>query len=70
MAPSRRRRPRLARLRAAVGALVVAAGAVVVLASPGSAQVDGERIHDYGVDLVVEPSGDLVVRETIDYDFG
>ena len=37
---------------------------------PAAAQVGSERITAYDVDIRVEPSGSMVVTETIDYDFG
>ncbi len=39
-------------------------------AGPARAQVGSERIAAYDVDIKVEPSGSMVVTETIDYDFG
>ena len=34
------------------------------------AQSGSERIHDYDVEVRIEPSGTIQVHETIDYDFG
>lgn len=48
---------------------VLACASLLVLAGPASAQA-GERIERYDVTITVEPSGDLVVREEIRYDFG
>ena len=54
--------------------LAVVTVAVVVLLAPaasaGAAQDAGERIVDYAVDLRIEDSGVLAVREEIVYDFG
>lgn len=58
-------------MRRILSLLLVAVAALLVLA-PGRAQAQtgGEHVSSYDVDLSVEPNGDLVVRETIDYDFG
>src|SRR3954469_4769933 len=55
----------------------IGAGVVVMLAliaASASAAVAGatftESIKRYDVDLTIEPAGTLLVRETIDYDFG
>jgi uncharacterized membrane protein YgcG len=48
----------------------VALSAGSVLAALPAAAQGGERIDGYDVQLRVEPSGGLVVTETIDYDFG
>lgn len=53
------------RLLAAFGAAFVLA----LFAAPAAAQV-GERIVSYDVLIRIEPSGDLHITETIDYDFG
>ncbi|MGH2773753.1 MAG: DUF2207 domain-containing protein [Actinomycetota bacterium] len=42
---------------------------IVVLGAPALAQ-QGETIHSYKVDIAVERSGEMVVTEAIDYDFG
>lgn len=56
--------------RACILALVGTAAAMV-LALPASAAAQSvERITRYDVELVVEDDGDLLVTETIDYDFG
>ena len=49
---------------------VVSVATVVVGAAPATAQRSSERITDYDVELVVEDDGDLLVEETIIYDFG
>jgi len=63
----------LARMRPAVrfvSCVVLAAFAAVATgAAPAAAQV-GERIPRYDIDLTVEPDGGLLVKETIQYDFG
>lgn len=51
-----------------MGVLVVGAS-LLVHAGPAVAQA-GERIERYRVAIVVEPDGDLLVREEIRYDFG
>jgi hypothetical protein len=38
--------------------------------SAGATQVGGERITTYDVAIAVEPTGSIMVTETIDYDFG
>src|SRR5688572_3756863 len=50
--------------------LVVVFALVVLLGSPAHAQTTGEHIDVYGFDAVIEDDGDLVVTETIAYDFG
>ena len=50
-------------------AVVAVCAGSVVAAVPAAAQ-GGERIDGYDVQLRVEPSGGLVVSETIGYDFG
>jgi uncharacterized membrane protein YgcG len=76
MAPSRYRRAsqvgsravRIARLFAVV-ALVT--GAAAIGAAGASARAGGsERILNYDVNIMIEDTGDLLVTETIDYDFG
>jgi len=47
------------------GVMLLAAGAT----SAAGTQTGSERISSYGVDITVEPAGDLLVVETIDYDF-
>ena len=54
-------------LGCALATLVLVTGPV--LAVPAGAQ-SGEQILDYHVDLGIEPSGELLVRERITYDFG
>lgn len=44
--------------------------ALILLAVPSGAQGVGERITAYDVDIRVESSGDLLITEIIDYDFG
>jgi len=62
-----RSRPAPALLLLATGVL----GVVAALGSgPASAQSGGERIASYDVDMTVDEDGDLLVQETIDYDFG
>ena len=56
----------MTRRLAAVALCVVA---LILLASPGTAQGVGERITAYDVDIRVETSGDLLITEIIDYDF-
>jgi uncharacterized protein (TIGR04222 family) len=53
-------------LRAALAAVVV----VLLAASPAGAQIGTERITAYDVDIRVEPTGSMLVTETVDYDFG
>ncbi len=48
----------------------VLAGAVLLLPRPAASQTAGERIVRYDVDIRIEASGSILVRETIDYDFG
>jgi uncharacterized membrane protein YgcG len=55
-------------LRLAAVALVVV-GAVCIGGTPASAGV-GEGIRNHEVEIEIEPSGDLLITETIDYDFG
>jgi uncharacterized protein (TIGR04222 family) len=43
---------------------------VLGAAAPASAQGFGERISSYDIDLSIEDDGDLLVQETIEYDFG
>ena len=49
--------------------LVVAVVALIAGAGPGAAQA-GERIRSYQVELRIEESGVLAIREVIAYDFG
>jgi uncharacterized protein (TIGR04222 family) len=59
-----------------VALLTALAGVVVVLAFSGptgaesAAQFGPEQIRNYDVDVTIEPTGLVRVRETIDYDFG
>lgn len=55
---------------AAVAIAAVAIVAMVAPAGPAAAQVGGERISAYDVDIRVESTGAMTVTETIDYDFG
>jgi hypothetical protein len=58
--------------RAAAGAFVfvlAVAAATVLSGAPARAQSAGERIRAYDVDIRVEPNGQLLVVERIDYDF-
>jgi len=48
----------------------LALAVVGLLAGPASAQVLGERIDRYDVDIEIGPTGSMLVTETIDYDFG
>jgi uncharacterized protein (TIGR04222 family) len=43
---------------------------VLLVAGPASAQSGSEVIHSYEVDIEILDTGDLVVTERIDYDFG
>lgn len=52
-----------------VGVLVFVL-ALPATASSAPAQIGGERIRDYTVDVQIEPTGTVRVHETIDYDFG
>jgi uncharacterized protein (TIGR04222 family) len=63
-----RRGRRLGRRLGAVAWLVVVAG-LCVAPAPAGAQTPDERITAYGVDMTIEPTGNLLVREVIDYDF-
>jgi len=49
-----------------------AGAAILLLASPASAQDTSgiEHIESFAFDATIEPDGDLLVVETIDYDFG
>ncbi|MGQ0669307.1 MAG: DUF2207 domain-containing protein, partial [Actinomycetota bacterium] len=58
------------RSRIALAAVSATAGVLLIASSPASAQVGGERIVRYDVDIRIEPSGSIVVLETIEYDFG
>jgi uncharacterized membrane protein YgcG len=58
------------RLAAAVVLVVVLLAAGTGASEPALAQRWLERITDYEVELVVEEDGELLVEETIDYDFG
>jgi len=49
--------------------LFVVVGAVCIGGAPASAGV-GEGIRNYEVEIQIEPSGDLLITETIVYDFG
>ncbi len=51
------------------GASVLVVAWVLALSTPASAQAS-EVIHGYDVAIRIEPSGNLLVTETIDYDFG
>ena len=44
--------------------------AVVFGATPRAGAVGGEQIKRYGVDVTIQPDGNIVVVENIDYDFG
>jgi hypothetical protein len=54
----------------AVPALVAFLTLPLFVAAPTEAQAGGERIRRYDVALTVRADGNLVVHETIDYDFG
>jgi uncharacterized membrane protein YgcG len=58
------------RLAAAVVLVVVCVAAVAGPSRVAAAQRAGEQITDYDVELVVEDDGDLLVDETVVYDFG
>ncbi|MBW3654354.1 MAG: DUF2207 domain-containing protein [Actinobacteria bacterium] len=60
----------LRRRMAAALVLVVVSVAVGGASVPAGAQQSSERITDYDVELVVEDDGDLLVEETVVYDFG
>src|SRR2546428_5680283 len=65
-------RPRKGLRRRLLGAAVTALAALAVLAArpaPAVAQ-SGERIVDYNVGVRIDRTGDLLVTEDIDYDFG
>ncbi len=51
-------------------ALLVTGGAGPAHAQIAKAQIGSERITAYDVEIKVEPTGALLVTETIDYDFG
>lgn len=44
--------------------------AIAIAVLPGRAAADEERITSYAIDIEVQPSGELLVREEIAYDFG
>ncbi|HEX6310469.1 MAG TPA: DUF2207 domain-containing protein [Acidimicrobiia bacterium] len=52
--------------------LALATGVVAIgaAASPAGAAGGGERITNYAVNIEIEPDGDLLITETIEYDFG
>lgn len=54
-----------------VGAALTVAvvGAVLLVVAAASAQTSGERIRSYDVDIRIQPNGQLLVVERIDYDF-
>ena len=53
-----------------LAAIALSVVALILLATPArAAQGAGERITAYDVDIRVEPSGDLLITEIIDYDF-
>jgi uncharacterized protein (TIGR04222 family) len=58
--------------RSALGAsLLIGLGLALVTTAPGPAHGSAfESIHRYDVSIRIEPSGSLLVTETIDYDFG
>ena len=56
-------------LKARLAVPLVLVALALALASPAGAQT-GERIPSYDVDLTITDDGNLVVRETIVYDFG
>jgi uncharacterized protein (TIGR04222 family) len=61
-------------MRGLLRSTLVVAGLVLMLvllvAGPASAQSGEEVIDSYGVDIEILDSGDLVITERIDYDFG
>jgi uncharacterized protein (TIGR04222 family) len=60
-------------MRAGRVALLVGMFAVALTLSAGpsaGAQGGSERIHNYDVDVLIEPSGTIRVHEVVDYDFG
>ena len=56
-------------LAVAAASVLLIAGAVV-LPHAALAQSGGERIQRYDVNIGIERDGTILVRETIDYDFG
>jgi hypothetical protein len=68
---SERRRPARGPAPFVALVLVLALGAVAGRASVARAAQSGvERINTYDVDITVEATGSILVKETIDYDFG
>jgi uncharacterized protein (TIGR04222 family) len=58
------------RIGATALAVVAFAVAVVVGVALPAGAGSSEKITNYDVDITIQPSGSLIVRETIDYDFG
>jgi hypothetical protein len=56
--------------RALVAVLLAALSALAFAQPVGAQYFVDEHISDYHVDLTIQPSGDLLVKETIQYDFG
>jgi uncharacterized protein (TIGR04222 family) len=57
-------------MRRILSLLLLVVAVPLLCAGRAAAQSGGERIASYAAVLSVEPNGDLVVQETIDYDFG
>jgi uncharacterized protein (TIGR04222 family) len=53
-----------------IGAAVLVVLGLLAIGTPQVAAGTSEAIKRYDVDVTIEPSGALLVRETIDYDFG
>jgi uncharacterized protein (TIGR04222 family) len=58
------------RSRRSIGAGVLVVFAVVIGGASRATAGASESIKRYDVDMTIEPTGALLVRETIDYDFG
>ena len=54
----------------AVAATATLTGGAIAFPHIALGQSGGERIHRYDVAIRIEPAGMIMVRETIDYDFG
>src|SRR3981081_3743138 len=59
---------RVGRVALVVGIVVLAL--VPATASGARSQFGPESIHNYNVDVHIEPTGTVRIHETIDYDFG
>ncbi len=58
------------RIGVAVVAVAFAIAAAVVGSATTASAGSTEKINNYDVDITIQPSGSIVVREIIDYDFG